>query len=310
MELDTTAHTPLTALATTLRKLIEEALDVERVERGSIEIRFERPSSDGFTRSTINLFLYELAENAQCREKYWNSSDSRGALHNQKRSMKLDASYRVSCWTQKPEDEHDLLWVVLRALYRASPLPREMFSDDLKRWQDKPIVTRVAPGGGTVSNLTEFWNAVGGPFHPSFSMTATLEMVIDPPELREKYERVRERDFRYFPNVIRLNGIVRDSVHAKRFPGDVPDAPAPGVKVQLLDVSNAKVGAAVVTDSKGKFGLTLGKLVGGTYYIHAEAPDHRQNRTAFEMPTLMNQSQFLKDDVILILPTTKSASGT
>lgn len=171
--------TELTLFSESLKSLILEGLSKEVASGDTYEVSFARPGKDVFapTHPTINIYLYDMTENMQLRENAWEAKKKDGITTTLERSpTRIDLGYRISCWSQGWDDEHDLLWMVLRILNRNIPLSLDALDPRLRKTQTRPIHMKVAHPGANLNTLTEFWSSLGGVLRPSFQLIATLEM--------------------------------------------------------------------------------------------------------------------------------------
>jgi len=120
------------ALDRTLEQLLRSEL--AEIDASQLEISFAQPSGDWVSRRsgqlTLNLFLYDIRENATLRRHQWqqiqegvNGSGRAGAVSMKRTPLMLDCFYLVSAWSgadeaRRPLDEHELLSLAIRALAR------------------------------------------------------------------------------------------------------------------------------------------------------------------------------------------------
>src|SRR5215472_1821305 len=112
---------------------VHNALQRLLYERGQIsarevDIQFERPTReriDKLTRPTINLFLFDLQENAELRQNGFRTRSNDRLAERYLPPRYFDLRYMVSILTSAIEDEHLLLWRVLTTLVRHPQIPLE-----------------------------------------------------------------------------------------------------------------------------------------------------------------------------------------
>ena len=109
-----------------LRKLVLEYA----VNGSGAEVSFEAPTKDWASRRntpTVNVYLYDVREDLDRRQIEWEEiRDEYGRVTVRKpppRRYKL--SYLVTCWTQRPEDEHRLLSSLLATFLSYETVPRD-----------------------------------------------------------------------------------------------------------------------------------------------------------------------------------------
>src|SRR5262245_3184174 len=117
-----------------LRQLLIRELPVKN---GEIDITFDQPKrewSARLSRPTLNLFLYDLAENKKLRQTQplWDiEHDNNGVARQRRKPVRMDLRYMITTWAAEPEDEHRLLTRILMALFRHPHLPAEVLPESL-----------------------------------------------------------------------------------------------------------------------------------------------------------------------------------
>jgi hypothetical protein len=166
----------LAAIHTTIRSLLYER---GRLDPAEVEVRFERPAKqwiDSLLQPTINLFLYDIAENTERRDSTMQTTRANGRATMRMPPRRFDLRYMVCGLATVAEDEHLLLWRTLATLLRYNPLPPELLAPEL-RTADVPLSTTV----GQVENgpkTLELWGALDLPPRPAllYSVTAPLDL--------------------------------------------------------------------------------------------------------------------------------------
>lgn len=152
------------------------------IDAGSVDIRFDAPSSDpagAAARPTINFFLYDIRENVELREIRWDTQrDGNRQVRVKRLPLRMDLSYNVSCRASAVEDQHQLLWRVVQTLSRNSPLPDDLLQGDLKG-QLHQVLTKVAQPDGVLNNPADLWSAAKSEPAPSINFVATLDLDLD-----------------------------------------------------------------------------------------------------------------------------------
>lgn len=148
------------------------------------------------TEPTLDLFLYDLRENAELRNAAPLPQPRPGDRFALVRPpLRLTCSYLVTAWPsgggELPLLEQQLLGQVLVVLRRHPVLPVELLQGRLKE-QPLPIPVDVAQAGP--KDAHEFWSAIGNRMRPSINISATVAIEpLDPPEVvgRAKLHEVR-----------------------------------------------------------------------------------------------------------------------
>jgi hypothetical protein len=152
---------------------------------GEITFSFQQPKSGWNTTSqsglVLNLFLYDVRENAQLRRHYvdtlanGNNADPR-FVQQKRLPMRIDCFYMVTAWHDEPRWQHWLLASALQILGRHAVLPESHLRGNL-RHQPFEVRAKVA-AHDVLTNPAEVWSALGNDMRPSFSYVVTL--AIDP----------------------------------------------------------------------------------------------------------------------------------
>jgi hypothetical protein len=156
-----------------LRKLVLQYA----VNGSGAEVSFEAPTKEWAARRntpTVNVYLYDVREDLDRREIQWEEiKDESGRVTSRKpppRRYKL--SYLVTCWTQRPEDEHRLLSSLLAAFLKYETVPREVLNGTLADTPYHTFVTIALPPPKDRS-LADVWSALGGELKPSLDLVVT-----------------------------------------------------------------------------------------------------------------------------------------
>jgi len=127
-----------------LRNLL--AKELPEVQRGDVDVAFNQPDSELSSRlgnkPTLNLFLYDIRENAPLRQQQWHQVEngSPGSEHKvllKRTPLRMDCFYLVTAWSPadahtRPFEEHRLLTQAMLALARHPLLnldPQEQFAE-------------------------------------------------------------------------------------------------------------------------------------------------------------------------------------
>lgn len=147
------------------------------------QVAFERPSEQfNPSQTTVNLFLFDIRENTELREKepFVERRDGKALIR--RPPMRVDCSYLLTAWaagSTGPElvlEEHELLGQAMQVLARYPTIPEKFLRGSLKE-QGRPMPLSV--GGtnkGEVKDPADFWSALGNKLRPSLIVTATLEL--------------------------------------------------------------------------------------------------------------------------------------
>jgi Pvc16 N-terminal domain len=153
-----------------LRDLVRQ----EALPGSDVEIVFDAPTKDWASRRntpTIDIYLYDIREDLRRRERGMiNDYDSTGRIverHLPPRYFKL--SYLVTAWTQRPEDEHRLLSLLLACFLRHDAIPAEMLEGQLAEIA-LPVSMTVGLPPPEDRGFADVWSALGGELKPSLDL--------------------------------------------------------------------------------------------------------------------------------------------
>lgn len=170
----------------TIREILRE--EAPSVKSGQAEVSFQQPTREWATREgskpTINLYLYDVRENAQLRTHQWETvtnghHDGLPRAVNtvtQKRTpMRIDCFYMLTTWANDPGDEHRLLAEAMIVLFRYGILPENMLQNGLRTNQPFDIRTQLARHD-VLTNPAELWGALENDIRPAVSFVVTLTL--------------------------------------------------------------------------------------------------------------------------------------
>lgn len=163
---------PLNDLNETLKKLLLDKV------RSDLAISFDIPTQEWSAhvgqQPTVNLYLYDIRENRELREIYWDRSDpEQGKVTFTQRPIQINLSYLVTCWIKATDQQHLVLWQVLETLFHHSPLPVDILQGDLSKLP-RPLRTEVAQPDSVLKNVSEFWGALNNQIRPAINLVVTL----------------------------------------------------------------------------------------------------------------------------------------
>ena len=150
----------------------------EALNGSDVEVVFDAPTRDWAARRnapTIDVYLYDIREDLRRRQRgLLNEYDGDGhvtARHLPPRHFLL--SYLVTAWTQRPEDEHRLLSVLLACFLRHDTLPGDLLRGSLEEL-GLPVALTVALPPSEDRSLADVWSALGGELKPSLDVQVTV----------------------------------------------------------------------------------------------------------------------------------------
>ncbi len=274
----------------TLKLLLVKKAGLDPAE---VDISFDIPTrewSTPVTRPTVNLYLYDLRENRQLRETYWDDEVGEdGRINLKRRPLRIDLSYMITCWTSSAEDQHRLLWRVIETFFRYSPIPEEVLQGDLRQLIH-PVRTEVAQPDGVLKNVSDFWGALENQLRASVSLVVTLDLDL---EQILTSPMVLARALKFGPPVVttRPDGPGKPAsretilhqleagweVGTVRLGGEVRNkkgAPLASASVRLVskqaDGQPVQVGPTIQTDAEGRY--IFSAVPTGDYTLVVELP--------------------------------------
>lgn len=163
-----------------LRALIRD----EALRGTDIEVAFEAPTKDWAARRnapTVNLYLYDIREDLRRKSRgmvneYDLDTKQVVARHLPPRYIKL--SYLLTAWTQRPEDEHRLLSLLLLGFIKYESVPKHVLTGSIAEY-GMPIPMTVALPPPEDRAFADVWTALGGELKPSLDLVVSTPIAGD-----------------------------------------------------------------------------------------------------------------------------------
>lgn len=163
----------------TLRAIVRSQV----INGSDIEVVFEAPTKDWASRRntpTIDIYLYDIREDLRRRQSgEVFARDEMGRKTGRTilpRFFKL--SYLVTCWTQRPEDEHRLLSAMLACFLKQDRIAPGDVAGTLGE-QGWPIDITIALPPPEDRALSDVWSALGGELKPSLDLVCLVPVDTD-----------------------------------------------------------------------------------------------------------------------------------
>ncbi len=274
---------------------VDESLRQLLIQKGGIapsvvDIRFEPPArerSQPKDSLAIHLYLYDVRENVEQREVYWDTvKEGDARVRMTRRPLRIDLSYLITCHAAAVEDEHHLLWQVLETLYRHSPLPDDVLRGEMQHLL-RPAQTRIAQPDGLIKSPAEVWGTLGVGFPPSVHLVVTVELDLN--QVRTTplvFTRTLKVGRRRVSQGTDGHGIPLDELEQEweAAPAElggivhsVGGQPVSGVAVRLLsqaaDGAPVQMGPSRLTDTAGHYRFP--SVPPGEYNLVVEAPGQK-----------------------------------
>ncbi|GAA4923706.1 DUF4255 domain-containing protein [Actinoplanes utahensis] len=155
-------------------------LSEETLPGTDVQVAFDAPTKEWTARRTaptVNLFLYDIQEDVSLRQEGSAAEyDDDGAVvaeHAAPRWFSL--SYLVTAWTNRPQDEHRILSVLLAGLVRHDVLPPARLTGTLAGL-GLPVAMSIAVPPARDRGLADIWTAVGGNLKPSLDLVVVAPL--------------------------------------------------------------------------------------------------------------------------------------
>lgn len=172
----------------TLQELLKQELPSGIASQ--VAISFAPPDNtfppSSVTLPAIDLFLYDIRENLELRNREWEVERRNDGTGSKKRApVRVDCSYLITAWSSAASstpafDEHRLLGEVMKALLRHPTIPEALLQGGLTG-QDPDLPT-VALQSGQLQSMGEFWQALGGKPKAALNYTVTIGVETHPAE--------------------------------------------------------------------------------------------------------------------------------
>ena len=163
----------------TLRAIVRRQV----INGSDIEVVFDAPTKDWASRRntpTIDIYLYDIREDLKRRQSgEVFARDEMGRKTGKTilpRFFKL--SYLITCWTQRPEDEHRLLSAMLACFLKQDRIAGEDIAGSLGE-QGWPIDITIALPPPEDRALSDVWSALGGELKPSLDLVCLVPVDTD-----------------------------------------------------------------------------------------------------------------------------------
>lgn len=235
------------------------------------DISFKRPD-DSFkpTKSTINLFLFNIRENMELRSNEPVIERRNGMASISRAPIRVACTYLVTAWpvTQTEPEllEHRLLGQVLQTLSQYYQIPDSFLQGGLK--EQHPPLPMVATHPFEMKSPTEFWTAIGNKMRASLTVTITISMPVSEPG-HAHITKTSMVKFGVRAAAPATGLIPATQMEFYRIGGRVRDAA--GEVVAGASVTVEGRGLAARTDANGDY--VLGAMEAGTYTLNVQSKE-------------------------------------
>lgn len=159
---------------------IEAVIRQEALQGTSVEVVFDAPTKDWAARRsgpTLDVYLYDIREDVSRRNVGFREvRDGSGKVTGRAQPLRhYKLSYLLTAWTQRPEDEHRLLSVILTGFLQWNALPPYSLSGSLAE-QPLPINFTIGEPPSHERAISDIWSALGGELKPSIDLVVTAPL--------------------------------------------------------------------------------------------------------------------------------------
>lgn len=161
-----------------LDEVLRELLERELAACGllGVTVTFEAPSRERVAQwpsPAIDLFLYDLREAPDARDRSWHPARVDGRAMLVRAPLRLACTYAITAWAPTVLDEHRLLSQVIAILGAHPQLPVELLPSSLLIGEPpQPLIAELAHVRDEAR--AEFWTALGNQYKVSLQYAVTV----------------------------------------------------------------------------------------------------------------------------------------
>lgn len=260
-----------TMILADLDEVLRELLERELAARGllGVTVTFEAPSRERVAQwpsPAIDLFLYDLREAPDARDRSWHPARVDGRATLVRAPLRLACTYAITAWAPTVLDEHRLLSQVIAILGAHPQLPVELLPSSLLIGEPpQPLIAELAHVRDEAR--AEFWTALGNQYKVSLQYTVT---VLCDTGLRSPRGPAVQREAIALQAGLESGPQSGPREQSFTVAGRVTDRDGDGLA--QVAVSVPAIGVACVSGSDGRF--VLRALPAGRHAVQARAQGH------------------------------------
>ena len=153
----------------------------------------EKGMGGGANGSDVELVLADIREDLTRRTTTLiEEVGENGIVESRRQPFRFyNLTYALTAWASRPEDDHQLLGLALRALVQYDYIPERFCAGELAALLEQGHNLHLRVGGKIFSDrfATELWSAMGTDYHPFLSVVISLPVaagVSEPPVCRKR----------------------------------------------------------------------------------------------------------------------------
>jgi len=158
-------------LDTSLRRFLQCELGFAEDD---VDVTFDAPDREWgarVTRSTINLFLWDVRRNLSEAESGSHVVTDPAGLKTRRPPLpRVDCRYLITAWTSDVTDEHEILGDLLRVLLLNTTLREEYCEPAIAALRPLPSLRAALPDA---KDTSDSWSALGGQLKPGLDLLVT-----------------------------------------------------------------------------------------------------------------------------------------
>jgi hypothetical protein len=266
-------------------KTLEELLRAEiPLPEADYDISFDIPTKEwtgrlSGTKSTLNIYLYDVSENRELRENEWRIEHNYDGTVTKKRPpVRIDLFYMLTAWSPAQSeavlDEHHLLSKVLSVLFKYPDIPRDHYQGDLAKIElEYPILLAIDyPKIFKEQGAGQLWTAIDQYWKPFVPLIVTIPLDLqDHIRGRMVISKIIQYERPISESTIQIAGIVTN---------DKPDRnPVIGANVELRDSGDNAIDS-MTTEKDGRF--TFKNLSTGKYVLKISLKGFKDKRVTID----------------------------
>lgn len=245
------------------------------------DVEFETPAKNyNPKKATINLFLLEVKENRVLRDPVPIVEFSAGVFTQKQPPIRVDATYVITTWSEKINDnkvkeEHELLALALAWFSRFPVIPGALLPG-----QPFPVPLFTALPDNRL-NIGEFWSALGIPPRAAFTLTATVTLDLATAVPFGPPVESKEMIYKKLLASQTLGAQIEEGI---QIAGVVTQG---GNPVDKASVTIASLELSTQTDAQGRYSLSI--LKSGNYTLQASKGGNSASKVVPVPPTALHQ---------------------